>query len=204
MILNYFDLGLHKDAAEIDMFIKVCDENNIQYSVWGFEAHPNYCASLVEKYKNNKNVTIINKAIFDKNCILKLYLAPSNDGEGNSIFKTKNNVNVEKFIEVEGVLFSEWILNNVSNLETSNNILRYNIEGAEWYLMNDLKNKNLLKYFKIILGSTPDMIKISELKDFIPEYDKLLDMNDIKVHKFTKCQPKTNCNLINLINKKFK
>lgn len=201
--LNYFDLGLHKDAAEIDMFINVCEENNIQYSVWGFEAHPDYCIKLVKKYSGNKNVTIINKAISNKNCTLKLYLADSNEGEGNSIFSTKNNVNIKSYVEVEGILFSDWLLSNVSEFKGDNNVLRYNIEGAEWYLMNDLKDNDLLKYFKVILGSKPDMIKVSELKGFISKYEKLLNDNKIKVHKFTKVHPSTNCNLITLINENF-
>jgi hypothetical protein len=61
MKINYFDLGLHKNADEIDMFRQLCIEQGIEYNIYGFEAHPEYCKNLIVKYTNDKNVTIINK-----------------------------------------------------------------------------------------------------------------------------------------------
>lgn len=202
--LNYFDLGLYKDAAEVDMFISICKKNGFKYNVYGFEAHPNYCVDLINKYIDNNNVKIFNKAISNINGRIKLYISKSNDGEGNSIFKTKNNVCINDFIEVDTIKFSDWIEKNVKNFKYCNNILRFNIEGAEWYLINDLNDNDLLKYFKVILGSKPDMIKVRELSGNIKKYESILKKNNIVVRRFTKVNPQYNCNLLSLINELFK
>lgn len=201
--LNYFDLGLHKDAAEVDMFIDICNKNGFTYSVYGFEAHPKYCENLVLKYKNNKNVEIVNKAVSNNNEKVKLYISEKNDGEGNSIFKTKINVDVNNFVEVDAIKFSNWIEENVPDFKNSNNILRFNIEGAEWYLINDLNNKNLLKYFKVVLGSKPDIRKVKELVKYLEEYELILKKNNISVKRFTKVNSKNNCDLLSIIKKTF-
>jgi len=203
MKINYFDLGLHKDAAEVDMFISICDKNRLDYTVYGFEAHPEYCADLVEKYADNEKVNIFNKAISNKNGTIDLYIAEKNEGEGNSIFKTKNNVNPKNFITVESILFSDWIKKNVPGFETENNILRFNIEGAEWYLVNDLNDNNMLKSFKIVLGSKTDIPKVKEISKNINKYEEILKQNKIVIKKFTKNKPRTNCELDVLINKTF-
>lgn len=202
--LNYFDLGLHKDAAEVDMFINICKKNGFKYNVYGFEAHPKYCVELSKKYVDDENVKIINKAISNTNGKIKLYIAEGNDGEGNSIFKTKNNVNADNFVEVDAIKFSDWIKENIEDFEHSNNILRFNIEGAEWHLINDLNNVNMLKYFKVVLGSKPDMIKVKELAGNINEYESILRKNNVTVKRFKKVNSQYNCDLLSLINKSFK
>lgn len=199
--INYFDLGLHKDAKEIDMFVDICKKNKIKYNVWGFEAHPKYCDFLEKKYENDINIKIINKAISNENGILNLYISESNDGEGNSIFKTKKNVNKENFISVDCILFSDWILKNIPNFKNENNILRFNIEGAEWHLMNDLNDNNMLNFFKLFLGSNTDIPKVSEINKYLPNYLSILKKNNITIHRFVKDNPKNNCNLENLIKK---
>lgn len=202
--INYFDLGLHKDAKEIDLFLSICEQHNFKYNIYGFEAHPEYCKILEIKYKDDKNIQIINKAISNKNGNEKLYLNTTFGGEGNSIFKTKNNVIKDKFIVVESILFSEWIEANIPNFKNENNILRFNIEGAEWYLMNDLNKNGMLKFFKIFLGSHLDMNKVSELKEKIKEYEDILNQNNIKVESFVNHKNIKNCNLALLINQRFK
>jgi len=202
--INYFDLGLYKNAGEIDLFLEICKNNNFGYSIYGFEAHPGYCKILESKYTNDKNIQIINKAISNKKGTERLYLNDSYDGEGNSIFKTKNNIIVDKYIDVDSIVFSEWLLENVPSFINQNNILRFNIEGAEWYLMNDLNDNNMLSYFKIYLGSKPDMKKVSELHNNIKDYEKILKDNNITVEKFVSSKKSLNCDLVSLIKKIFK
>lgn len=201
--INYFDLGLHKNAPEIDLFLKLCNTHGFDYNIWGFEAHPEYCKVLSKKYSNNKQIKIINKAISNKEKKIKLYVADSNDGEGNSIFKTKNNVNPNNYIEVNGIIFSKWLKENVKDFKHGNNIIRFNIEGAEWYLMNDLIMNNINQYFKIFLGSKSDMIKVNELKGNINEYNELLKKHNINIHRFANVNPQLNCDLLSLIKNKF-
>ena len=203
MKLNYFDLGLHKRANEIDIFLELCRKNNYSYKIYGFEAHLEYCKSLEKKYRHDKNITIINRAISNKNGIEKLYINEIYDGHGNSIFLTKSNIIKDKFITVKSILFSEWINENIPNFKNENNILKFNIEGAEWHLMNDLNDSGLLKYFKIYLGSHLDMKKVSELHDYVKDYENILKTNNIKVEKFVGSKNSNNCDLVSLIKEKF-
>ncbi len=200
--INYFDLGLHKEAEEIDMFLEICKKNNYDYCVYGFEAHPDYCKNLVKKYKNDNNIQIINAAIYNKNTKTKLYISETSDGAGNSLFKSKNNINIDNYVLVNAILFSDWIKNNVKNYKKFLNILRFNIEGSEWYLINDLDKTNTLKYFKIILG-TNDMSKVSTLHNKINKYNETLKRNNINTYRFCGNKPEKNCDLTKLISKNF-
>lgn len=200
MLINYFDLGLHK-GQEIPLFIKICETNNWEYQIYGFEAHPDYCKTISEKYKANKNIQIINKAITDTPGKIKLFLANSNGGEGNSIFRTKNNVTDQNVI-VEGIRFSDWIKKNIPNFKSQTNVMRFNIEGAEWHLMQDLINNDMYKYFKVICGSTPDIPKVAELRDKLSEYNNLLIEHGIIVHRFTYVHEARNSDIAKLIKSK--
>lgn len=198
-IINYYDLGLYQ-GREIKMFIDICNSNNWDYRIYGFEAHPEFSEKIKNLYSTNGKVEIFNKAISNKYKLEKLYLASPNAGEGNSIFSTKSNVDTS-FIEVEGIPFSDF-LNSQTNFKNNFNILRFNIEGAEWHLMQDLINNQLNQYFQIYCGSTPDMHKVGELKQHIPTYNNLLLNNNIHTYRFTFWKPELNDNLEELIKNK--
>lgn len=201
--LNYFDLGPYKWGSEIDMFIDICENNNISYKIYAFEAHPEYSKLLSDKYENDNNVLILNKAISNKNGTVKLYISKSSGGEGNSIFSTKNNVDINEYFTVDSILFSDWVTKNVPNYKIENNIVRFNIEGAEWYLMNDLDKSGMFPYFKIFLGSTPDIHKVGELKNKYVDYNYILDKHGVIVHRFVNIHRHLNCDLHALIKTNF-
>lgn len=203
MKINYFDLGLHKEATEIDMFINICKKNQLEYRIYGFEAHPEYSKLLLDKYQNDSNVLILNKAISNKNGSVKLYISEPSGGEGNSIFSTKNNVHINKHFTVDGILFSDWIAKNVPNYKIENNIIRFNIEGAEWYLMDDLDKSNIFLYFKLFLGATSDMYKVRELKNKYVDYNSILNKHNVTVHRFVNIHRHLNCDLSTLIKTNF-
>ncbi len=200
--LNYFDLGSYKDGKEIDLFIKLCEENNFKYRIFAIEAHPEYCEELKIKHINNKNVFIINKAICNKEKKIKLYINYTYDGEGNSIFSTKNNV-TDEYLWVHGTKFSSLLEKITPNYKNENNILRFNIEGAEWFLMKDMVEKDIFKYFKIILGVNPDITKVSEIEHKFSKYNKILKKNNISVERFSGGKTELNVDLLELINKNF-
>lgn len=188
MKITYIDLGLHKEAFELRMFIKICQDLGVEYNAYGFEANPDYKFTDID-------ATIYNKAISNKNETVKLYLDEHN-GQGNSIFASKYNVNVDNYREVESIVFSEWF-DEIYNPENIH-ILRFNIEGAEWYLMNDIIKNGLHNKIDLFLGAAPDIHKVKELKPIEETYNKMLSDNNIKVYNF--CQHlKTNLDLKNWI-----
>jgi FkbM family methyltransferase len=179
-MINYFDLGTHKNGTEINMFLRAVQNMDVPYNIYGFEAHPDLAQQAAERYAEYPEVKIYNIAISDKNEKIELYLNRGR-GLGNSIFKTKNNVDAKKFVEVEGVVFSDWVRDNKIDL-TMINILRFNIEGAELHLMNDLVLSGLYKDIDLILAPSTggDILKCKETKPLYGYYIEMLKRHNIR------------------------
>jgi FkbM family methyltransferase len=189
--INYFDMGLCYDAAEMHLFINhvVPKFTDTTYSVYGFEADPDSYKVVKNRYKNNINVRIENIAISNSKDKVKLYKS-DNGGLGNSIFQSKNNVDPFKFYEIESNTFSNWLTEN--NIELSNciNILKVNIEGAELYLWEDFKQNNLRDKFQILCGTTVhDIIKVKELSTKVSYYHDLVKELNAELSIFTGNHP---------------
>ena len=186
MHINYFDFGLHK-GDEIKMFLDAVEDlTPMPVSVYGFEAHPELAEKAKSRYKIYYHVQIINKAISNKNEKVKLYIADGNAMEGNSIFSSKENVDQEKYVEVDGVVFSDWLKENVPDYKESINVIRFNIEGAEIYLFEDLIKNEIDQHFDLFLGASGgvDILKCSEIAHLHDDYNRLLKNCGITVHQF--------------------
>jgi FkbM family methyltransferase len=182
--VNYFDLGLYR-GTELwwivrDIFprLKIKD-----YDAYGFEACAKYANELKRQFADNQKVNILNRAISKSGQDIKLYHATNN--VGHSIFNTKKNVDKDSYEIVKGVKFSDWVLNNVDDFKSSFNILKVNIEGAEWHLFNDLCETGLNEYIHIFCGQGHDVEKVGELQDKVKEYYNLIEKNNIKLYRFT-------------------
>lgn len=189
--INYFDLGLYRGWEIKHIIYNIFPELKIEnYNAYGFEAHPLYAQTVKESIANDR-VEILNKAISSKSQKIKLYIA-SNGGIGNSIYSTKNNVDKNNYVEVEGIVFSEWLEDNCPNFKDEVNILKVNIEGAEWDLFTDLVSKGYHKYF-IFCGAGHDVEKVKELD---PEkYWRLIKENSIELLRFSEWKPYKNFNI---------
>jgi FkbM family methyltransferase len=185
--INYFDMGLCYDAAEMHLFVEhvVPQFKNVTYSVYGFEADPDSANVIKDRYKNNPNVHIENIAISNSKGNVKLYKS-DNGGLGNSIFPSKNNVDPFKFYEVDSNTFSNWLLEKNINLDNCINILKVNIEGAELYLWEDFKQNNLRNKFHILCGTTVhDINKVRELSTKVQYYHELVKELNAELSVFT-------------------
>ena len=214
--VNYFDLGLHSGLELRYMLTQVLipgeRANLINFRNYGFEACAQF-ALPIKKYSQlhpHLNITIIHKAISNTEDKIKLYHTDpvkQPEGVGHSIFRTKNNV-TDSYEEVDGIIFSKWLKENVPNYKKHFNILKVNIEGAEWHLYKDLVDNNLLQYFPVILGSGHDVNKVSELDD--EAYWKLIKDNNIVLHPFVawfennRITNKKKINIMKVIEKEFK
>ncbi len=177
--VTYFDLGVHQ-GQEIDYFIEIANELNFEYKIIGLEADPILFHELLFKYHDNKSIQIINVAASSRIGIEKLYQS-AEGGIGNSIFSTKNNVNPNNYYYVLGIEFSSLLTKeNLGDI----NILRFNIEGAELFLMQDIINKYKAGVIDIFCGSTPDIEKVASITHLKGFYDKLLLENNIHVFEF--------------------
>ena len=111
---------------------------------------------------------------------------------------------IKTYEYVKGLVFSKWIKENVPDFKNSFNIIKVNIEGAEWHLFNDLINNNMIKDIDVFCGSGHDVEKIPELKDKYSDFLKILDENNIKIHRFTEYNSQDNANIATIIYKKMK
>lgn len=200
--INYFDMGLCYDAKEMELFINqvIPKFSNVTYTVYGFEADPDSCKVVKDRYKNNSNVIINNLAISNSKGFVKLYKS-DNGGLGNSIFPSKNNVSPFNYYNVESDTFSNWLIENKIDLKNSINILKVNIEGAELYLWEDFKLNNLRKEFHILCGTTVhDINKVHELQPKVSYYFELVKELNAELSVFTgnHSEKSVNC-LINLL-----
>lgn len=161
-IIYLFDLGLHRDAKQIgavlDWFGKNCP-----VQIFGFEAHPDYFASASEVLKERGNVTLVNAAVVAPGCRAEhvpLYLS-GGSGTGDSICSERSG----NFILVPAIHLSDFIREMGLNLESNVAIIRMNIEGAEWGVIEDLARADRLKHFDGFFGSWDDIYKVDPWRD---------------------------------------
>ena len=200
MKVNYFDLGVFMGVETDWMVSNILPMLGVtDYNVYCFEACNAYANRLSRIHASNERVQIINKAVVDKPGTVKLYYSPNR--VGHSVFSTKNNV-IDKHEEVEGIVFSDWVKENVKDYETSFNILKVNIEGAEWYLFNDLVESGMHKHVNVYCGQGHDIEKVGELSDKVQEYYSLLKENNIHLHRFTEYKPHENDDMFEVLKQK--
>jgi FkbM family methyltransferase len=113
--------------------------------IYAFEASESSCKMFQKNVEMNflKNVTIINRAVYDTNGN-RVYLRHSNDASGNnSLFINEGNI-IE---EVETITIDEYV-----NKEGINNVgvIKIDIEGSELYAIKGAKN-TIKKYRPIII-----------------------------------------------------
>ncbi len=183
-MINYIDLGVHR-GGEIDLFIGAVSQLGFDYRVYGVEANP-YLFELVSgKYADNPRVKVFNIAISEKNAPVELYIEKTLIG--SSIFPTKNNVDRNKHVTVPGVDFFDWFSSEIPNYNRDINILKFNIEGAELYLMKSIVNNGISERFSIYLGNGEpgwDIKKCAEIADEYHGHVKLLHDNGIRIKNF--------------------
>lgn len=185
-MINYFDLGLYKDALEMEQLANIISKYNISfnipYKMYGFEANPDFANAAKQKFSSNPNISIHNLAICNEDKQVQLFLS---GGKGDSIYESKFSKKTKK-ITVQGKKFSSFIKENNINLDNNINIVKINIEGAEWDFFNDIINSGIHKYISIYIGRGHDPHKIEE---FIKngtniKYDQLLKDNNIKIQRY--------------------
>ena len=200
MKISFFDIGSYH-GKEIDLFINEIT-GLYPYSVNAFEAHPEYAKKLSLKYKKDPNVNIHSIAIGDcmnETGFTKLFLAPNE--EGNSIYSSKNNV-TQDYVNVPIEKFSKIIKKLNINLDDSYNIVRFNIEGAELDLIQDLILNNLHKKINLFLGAKAgeDILKVKEISHKYKGYMELLKREDITIHPYCYVYGRKNISIKSTIN----
>lgn len=202
MKVNYFDIGIWSTASELRVVI-----NNIfpalgitDYHAYGFEPCRKSFDKAVKRLNGNKRVTVLNVAISKEDGIKKLYHERTT--QGHSLFDSKYNVDKNNYEKVKCIKFSNF-LSTIPDIDSSINILRFNIEGSEWDLISDLVESKMCKKIHLYCGTDSDVRKIRAFRGHLDKYYKLIKDNNIIIHKFCSASEPTKERMTKIIKSEF-
>lgn len=102
-------------------------------TVIAFEPDPIAFEQLKNRCKNKKNITCINKGVWDRNAILDLYLHKSSNGVesefsvSSSIVAAKKNIDIAKKHPIEVID----LISFIQQLNRKIDLIKLDVEGAE-------------------------------------------------------------------------
>ncbi len=188
--VTYFDLGMHS-GQEIDAVLNQIAEHPMvsDMDVYGIDANPVYHANALAKYRNDTRARFHfeNFAVASGNGVAKLYICP--DDRGSSIYADKWRV-TDRYLEVPARRFADWLTMVPAKGPRDIWILKANIEGAEWDLINDLEKNSMIRHFDYYMGSTPGRFSdIEKVKSLVEQQAhkkclEILDRHDIRVLRY--------------------
>ena len=130
--------------------------------VYAIEAEPNNFKLLKKNVEyNGHNVTLVNKAAFDKNETVKLYVNP-NDNGAHSL---DDKHSAWKIIEVEAVILDEYLPSNFKP-----DFIKIDIEGMEYYAMLGMKNMLNKPNIKMVIEYCTGTQNKTRLLDLLKSY----------------------------------
>ena len=134
--------------------------------VHAFEPNPFAFKKLKDRFLYNPKVICHNNAVLDKNDKVKLFFHEHSDQDevhwstGSSLLDFKGNVRKDKFTEVEAIDICQFIL----ELEGNINILKIDVEGVEYEILNKIIDMDLHRKINSIKVEVHAK-KIPELKE---------------------------------------
>lgn len=145
------ELNLNSDSVFIDLGagqgeeIAVCTKYDIE--IHSFEPNDFLYSKLLNQYKNNKKVFLHNKAAWKYDGFKRFYVKNSfNDvNGGGTLYMSKTNVG-KKNIRVETIDIAKYIL----NLNKQIDVLKIDVEGAEYVLLERILSEGVTDKIKYI------------------------------------------------------
>ncbi|NDB27969.1 FkbM family methyltransferase [archaeon] len=186
-LTTVFDLG-----ANNGLFIQKMLSYNVK-NIHAFEPNPNALINLYDRYENNNNVKIINKAVSNKSDKLVFHYHPENSTI--SSFDKNHLIPHLPSKELMEIQVDTIRLDDYCNINSINNIdlLKIDVEGAEYDILENLddafykKVKNvLIEFHDNHSGQLKNLIKFMREKGFI-----INDFSD--VHKRLSEEEVYNC-----------
>lgn len=176
----YFDVGTHKEGAELalmtDAFLpSICDD----FEAFGFEASEESFRHVNQKFGGKERVSVFHKALCNATPPqgkIRLY-HDSRGGLGDSLHRPSDS-----FEDVEAVRLSDWLRERNIVLEDKICLLRMNIEGAEYDVLQDLVENGLAGQFDGYYGLWDDISKTDIPRD--AEFRAFLSRNHIRSFTF--------------------
>lgn len=145
----FIDLGAY-DGDTVEKALKLYSNFDFFYA---FEPYLPNLEKLRQKYKDNKKIIIFDKAAATYDGRAKFFLHKNikdknGADEGSTLEKSKNNVDLNNFVEVQTIDLSKFIL---ENFKTSDEIvLKMDIEGTEYELLEKMIKDGSIKYIRAL------------------------------------------------------
>ena len=142
------------------------------YVIHAFEPCAASFATVQRTLLGQQHVKLHRAGVAESDGRVPLYHSTPANPMGHSIYATKNNVRARDFEMIRVVQFSRWLGENVPDLRKSCNVLKFNIEGAEYALLRDLRRAELSSAFRIVCGDACDVRKVRELLSSLEEHEE--------------------------------
>lgn len=161
--INWFDLGTHEDARElrfVERALLSALPNPRHF--YAFEANPATFRAVQSKLEGLPNLRCFNVALVkDPPKAGKVRLFTTGRGLGDSVYRKGRG----EPVDVPARRLSEVIRDERIDLEGSINLLRMNIEGSEFDVIEDLVERDLVRHFQGFFGMWDDVAKIDPVRD---------------------------------------
>ncbi len=159
----YFDLGTHKEGAELALMTnailpRMCGD----FEAFGFEANPESFREVNEKFFGKRHVSVFHQAVCNAappQGKIRLY-HDGRGGIGDSLHRPSDS-----FEDVEAVRLSDWLRERNIVLEDRICLLRMNIEGSEYDVLQDLVENGLAAHIDGYYGMWDDISKTDVRRD---------------------------------------
>jgi hypothetical protein len=189
----YLDLGLHREGEELAWVAgNLLPKISNRFEAFGLEARRDSFLQVHRKLGGLDNVRIVHTAVCypaPSDGKIKLYIA-TNDGMGDSIHRPGTSYEV-----VPGTRLTDFLEDNNIALGERVTLLRMNIEGAEYDVINDLIDSGNVSNIDGYSGTWDDMEYIdtqraAELRSLVKQhriYRFPFSGQDLKWPVRTKC-----------------
>lgn len=167
--LRFIDCGANIGQS-IDWFINnFGDDYSIQID--SFEANPELIGILNQKVNFiDENINTHHVAVSTNTESKKFYLQTWGARTGSSLIKGKESTDENSFIETDTINLNEWLQNNC-DFENEYVILKLDIEGTEYEIVESLLETGMCNNINALLVEwTPD-VKFSRNKDMVDSID---------------------------------
>lgn len=150
-------------------------------TVYAFEPNPTCFSMLKTRFANNANVILSDKGVLDKNSTMKLFKYQFHEqdelffSQGSSLYNSNEEVSQSEYYEIEVID----LVNFIQQLDKPVDILKLDVEGAEFAILEKLIDSGLYKTIQHILVETHDDT-IPEIKDIAARVRKKISDLGIK------------------------